>query len=174
MPIKHNWDTDFSPKVHVLAGMLRLHCVDQHLVVWRLRGIEWTLSSLGHRKNLPTSEVAQWHEQSNTVTFRLSAGEGTKPLTITGRWPWTITNSCQCSSAATSRLGGGNYWEYSLEVIIEMMILQLYLSMKASRQSTLGYTHGSRLLADRCASYELDADVRHKQGFYTGLTAVRV
>jgi len=35
------------------------HCVDQHLVVQRLRGVAQTSSSLGHRKNLPTSEVAQ-------------------------------------------------------------------------------------------------------------------
>ena len=39
------------------------------------------------------------------------------------------------------------------------------MSTKASRQSTLGYTHGSSLSADRCASYELDGDARHKQGF---------
>ena len=40
--------------------------------------------TIGHRKNLPTSEVTQWHEQSTRVTFRCSAGEGTNPLTITG------------------------------------------------------------------------------------------
>ena len=39
---------------------------------------------IGHRKNLPTSEVTQWHEQFTRVTFRHSAGEGTNPLTITG------------------------------------------------------------------------------------------
>jgi len=69
MPIKHNWDTDFSPEVHVLAGTLRPYCVDQHLVVRRLRGVARTLSSLEHHKNLPTSEVAQWHEQSTKVAF---------------------------------------------------------------------------------------------------------
>ena len=41
----------------------------------------------------------------------------------------------------------------------------LPMSTKASRQSTLGYTHGSSLSANRCASYELDGDARHKQGF---------
>jgi len=46
------------------------------------------------------------------------------------------------------------------------------LSTKASRQSTLGYTHGSSLLVDRCASYELDADARHRQGFYLGSASV--
>jgi len=46
------------------------------------------------------------------------------------------------------------------------------LSTKASRQSTLGYTHCSSLLADRCASYELDGDARHRQGFYPGSAAV--
>jgi len=51
----YNGDTQFSPKVHVLAGTLR--CVDQHLVVRRLRGVARTSSSLGHRKNQPPSEV---------------------------------------------------------------------------------------------------------------------
>jgi len=55
----HNGVTQFSPEVHVLAGTLRPHCVDQHLVVWWLRGIARTLSSLGHHKNRPTNEVAQ-------------------------------------------------------------------------------------------------------------------
>jgi hypothetical protein len=42
------------------------------------------IHTIGHRKNLPTCEVTQRHEQSTRVTFRLSAGEGTRPLTITG------------------------------------------------------------------------------------------
>jgi len=46
------------------------------------------------------------------------------------------------------------------------------LSTKASRQSTLGYTHSSSLSADRCTSYELDGDARHRQGFYPGSAAV--
>ena len=40
--------------------------------------------TIGHRKNRPTSEVTQLHEQFNRVTFRRSVGEGTTPLTITG------------------------------------------------------------------------------------------
>ena len=36
------------------------------------------------------------------------------------------------------------------------------VSTKAGWQCTLGYTHGSRLSADRCASYELDGDARYK------------
>ena len=55
----HNGDTQFSLEVHVLAGTLRPRCVDQHLVVRWLRGVARTSSSLGHHKNLPTSEVAQ-------------------------------------------------------------------------------------------------------------------
>ena len=39
--------------------------------------------TIEHRKNLPTSEVTQWHEQFTKVTFRHSTGEGTTPLTIT-------------------------------------------------------------------------------------------
>ena len=54
-----NGDTQFSPEVHVLAGTLRSRCVEQHLVVRWLRGVARTSSSLGHHKNLPTSEVAQ-------------------------------------------------------------------------------------------------------------------
>ena len=46
------------------------------------------------------------------------------------------------------------------------------LSTKASRQSTLGYTHGSSLSADTCTSYELDGDARHRQGFYLGSAAM--
>ena len=49
----------FSSEVHVLADTLRPCCVDQHLVVRQLRGVARTSSSLGHRKNLPTSEVTQ-------------------------------------------------------------------------------------------------------------------
>jgi len=56
--INQNGHTQFSPKV-VLASMLHPHCVDQHLVVQQLRGVARTLSSLGHHKNLPTSEEAQ-------------------------------------------------------------------------------------------------------------------
>jgi len=50
--------------------------------------------------------------------------------------------------------------------------LAAQVSTKASRQSTLGYTHGNSLSADRCASYELDGDARHRQGFYPGSAAV--
>ena len=34
------------------------------------------------------------------------------------------------------------------------------------------YTHDSSLSADRCASYELDGDARHRQCFYLGSAAV--
>jgi hypothetical protein len=47
------------------------------------------------------------------------------------------------------------------------------LSTRYGRQSTEGYAQGSRLLADRCASYELDGDARQTQGFYPGSAAVR-
>jgi hypothetical protein len=46
---------DFSPAVHVLAGMLRPRYVDQHLVVRRLKGVAqtssnpWTLQELTHK-----------------------------------------------------------------------------------------------------------------------------
>jgi len=47
------------------------------------------------------------------------------------------------------------------------------VSTKVGRKCTFGYTHGSRLSADRCASYKLDGDARHRQEFYPGSTAVR-
>jgi hypothetical protein len=37
--------TIFSPEVHMLAGTLVPRCVDQHLVVRRLRGVARTLSA---------------------------------------------------------------------------------------------------------------------------------
>ena len=49
-------------------------CVDQHLVVPRLRGVARTSST-----QLDTARI----EQSTRVTFWLSTGEGTRPLTIT-------------------------------------------------------------------------------------------
>jgi hypothetical protein len=47
------------------------------------------------------------------------------------------------------------------------------LSTKHDRQSTKGYAQGSDLSVDRCASYELDGDARHKTRFYPGSAAVR-
>ena len=41
--------------------------------------------------NLPTSELAQWHEQSTRVVFGSPLGKAQDPLQITGRWPRTIT-----------------------------------------------------------------------------------
>jgi len=95
MSFKHNWDTNFSPEVHVFAGMLRPRCVDQHLVVRRLRGVARTSSSLGHRKNRSTSEITQWHEQSTRVAFGTPLGN--KPKNPSQISPWlgvdTITKS---------------------------------------------------------------------------------
>ena len=80
-------------------------CVDQHLVVWWLKGVTWTSSSVGHLKNLPTVEVAQWHAQFTRVTFGAPPRKAQEPLTLTRRWPGTITNSWQCSSTSPSHLG---------------------------------------------------------------------
>jgi hypothetical protein len=44
--------------------------------------------------------------------------------------------------------------------------------MKHGRQSTKGYTQGSDLSADKCASYELDGDARQTR-FYPGSATVR-
>jgi hypothetical protein len=52
-------------------------------------------------------------------------------------------------------------------------LIKTYVSTRYGRQSTEGYAQGSRLSADRCASYELDGDERHTQGFYPGSAAVR-
>jgi hypothetical protein len=39
------------------------------------------------------------------------------------------------------------------------------MSMKPGRQSIKGYAQGSDLSIDRCVSYELDGDARHKKVF---------
>jgi len=52
----------------------------------------------------------------------------------------------------------------SLDVCME------YLSTKASRQSTLGYTHGSSLSVDGAQTTN-DGDARHGQAFYPGSAA---
>jgi len=95
----------------MLASTLRPHCIDQHMVVWRLRRVAQTSSSLGHRKNYP--QVRYLNDTSNPLKLPFGSlpGKVQKPLTITGSWPRTITNSCQCSSAAPSHLGGGNHLE---------------------------------------------------------------
>jgi hypothetical protein len=41
--------------------------------------------TIRHRKNLPTSEEAQWHTQSNRVPFGSSSGEGQEPAQATDR-----------------------------------------------------------------------------------------
>ena len=63
--------------------------------------------TIGHHKNLPTSEVTQWHKQSTTALHR----KRYKSPHNHRRWPRTITNSCQSSIAAPSHLGGGNHQE---------------------------------------------------------------
>jgi len=67
----HNEDTQFSPEVHVLASTLRPRCVDQHLVVRRLRGVAQTSSSLGHSKNLP-----QLNDTHNPLKLSLALHRG--------------------------------------------------------------------------------------------------
>jgi hypothetical protein len=49
--------------------------------------------------------------QSTRVAFGAPPRKEQEPLTITGRWPRTITNSCHNSSAALSHLGGDNHQE---------------------------------------------------------------
>ena len=66
--------------------------------------------TIGHHKNLPTSEVTQWHEQSTSYLSVLHRGRYKSPHNHR-RWPRTITNSCQSSTTAPSRLGGGNHQE---------------------------------------------------------------
>jgi hypothetical protein len=49
--------------------------------------------------------------QSTRVAFGAPPRKAQEPLTITRRWPRTITNSCHNSSAAPSRLASGNHQE---------------------------------------------------------------
>ena len=77
-------DNRFSLKVHVLANTLRPRCIDQTLGGSAAKRCFTNLvHMIGHCKNLPTSEVTQWHEQSTRVTFQRSTGEGARPLIIT-------------------------------------------------------------------------------------------
>jgi len=91
----------FSPEVHLVATNLRPRCVDQHLVVRWLRGVTRTSSSLGHRKNLPTSEVAQRHARSNWVALRDPHGVSTIPLIISSLEHHTISLHASAESQAT-------------------------------------------------------------------------
>jgi hypothetical protein len=50
-------------------------CVDQHLVVQLKRCCTNLVCIIGHRKNLPTSEVPQWHEQFTKVSFGAPSGK---------------------------------------------------------------------------------------------------
>jgi hypothetical protein len=85
-------------------------CVDQHYVVRRLIGDPHP--SFPRAPQEPTaSEVTQWHAQYIRATLWLFVEEGAKLLTSHRRWPQTISNSCQTSSAASSYLGGGNHQE---------------------------------------------------------------
>jgi len=91
----------FSPEVHLVATKLRPRCVDQHLVVRWLRGVTRTSYPLGHRKNLPTSEVAQWHARSNGVALRDPCGVSIVPLIISSPEHCTISLRASTESQAT-------------------------------------------------------------------------
>jgi hypothetical protein len=81
----HIRDTRFSSRGSHAYQHASPRCVDQHLVVLRAKRCCTNLiHTIGHHKNLPTSEVTQRHEQSTKVIFRLSTRKGTRPLTITG------------------------------------------------------------------------------------------
>jgi hypothetical protein len=84
--------------------------VDQHYVVQWLIGNPHSSSPRAPQE--PTaSEVTQWHAQYIRTTLWLFAREGAKPLTSHWSRPRTTSNSCRTSSAAPSRLGGGNHQE---------------------------------------------------------------
>jgi hypothetical protein len=85
-------------------------CVDQHYVVWQLIGNPHPSSPRAPQEPT-TSEVTQWHAQYIRATLWLFAGEGAKPLASHRSQPRTTSNSCRTSSAAPSRLGGGNHQE---------------------------------------------------------------
>jgi hypothetical protein len=80
----HTRDTRFFSRGSRVCWHASPRCVDQHLVVRQLIGITH-LANKWCRKNLPTSEVAQWHEQSNRVHFGSSLGEGQEPAQATNR-----------------------------------------------------------------------------------------
>jgi len=97
--------------------------------------------------------------------------------------PWALvddvcTSQCRCDDGSSSATSASRHYaeHHRRRVTLSSRVAMLgsLLSTKASRQSTLGYTHGSSLSADKRASYELDGDARHRQGFYPGSAAVWV
>jgi hypothetical protein len=85
-------------------------CVNQHYMVRRLIGNPHP-SSLRALQEPTANEITQWHAQYIRATLWLFVGEGKRPLTSHRSRPRTTSNSCRTSSAAPSRLGGGNYQE---------------------------------------------------------------
>jgi hypothetical protein len=101
---------DFSSEVHLLDGKL--------VPVVAIHPLGGSHANRHHTSN-PQPGVAQptqnrdhtSHVQSTRVAFGAPPGKTQEPLTITGRWPRIITNSCHNSSAAPSRLGIGKHQE---------------------------------------------------------------
>jgi hypothetical protein len=101
-------DNQFSSEVHVLAGTLHPYCVNQHLVVRRLISTTQLAHHKRRCKNLPTSEVTQWHEQRIRATLRLFAREGARPLT---RWPESATNNHQLMPKLLHCFKPSRWWQ---------------------------------------------------------------
>nr|ABF70027.1 hypothetical protein MA4_42M13.4 [Musa acuminata] len=97
---------NFSPKVHVLAGTLHPRCVDQHLVVWWLRGVARTSSSLrggatymarsGVRPTSPPSRAYRESSSSSVVAGKHQAAS----LPIPSAVATSLTASAPPSASA--------------------------------------------------------------------------
>jgi len=134
--------------------------------------------------------VASWLHRSTSLSWvtprRHVAVEVIKHLDVyeLARWNWgPIRSWCRwCRRQSGPRVGhhrnhrGRCWWgkfpSGSSRELYAHPLPSAPLSTKASQQSILGYTHGSSLSVDRCASYELDGDARHGHGFYPGSAAV--
>jgi hypothetical protein len=77
------------------------------------------VANQSHTPSLSKGATRTYHmvksfDTSNPLELEFGAppGNHNNPSTQAHRrWPWTITNTCQTSTAAPSRLGGGNHQE---------------------------------------------------------------
>jgi hypothetical protein len=98
------------------------------------------IHTIGHRKNLPTSEITQWHEQFTRATLWRFTGKGGRPLT---RSPESATNNHQhmskllhCSNPSrwlqpprVTRLHSHNDLHVPLDVITQANTLGITLNL---------------------------------------------
>ena len=98
----------------------------------------------------PKTSVTQSSPKTNWKPVKLVETPSTKTQ-VHPHLAYTLDSYTNASSASTS-INKQNEFAIKSSIFSEHFP-DPSLSTKASRQSTLGYTHGTSLLADRCASY---------------------